>query len=282
MIPMTDLKLQRLIRSISPLIAACGLFFSGTNANAEDTEARWYRVEIVIFENRDLSDARAELWPADPGQPDMALVQSLNNPPAGMSVTYTNQLELGGAKQQLARSGRYDPIMHFAWTQQGLDQRHSIPLRIQGGVVYPALPKPSLPEASPMRPQTPVVVGTNPVGATSFAIPPSEPVIPKVLHQLDGTLTLVLGRYLHLYTDLIDRRLLSANALTFSDGVPPTYDNGQALVSFRVRQHRKMRSKELHYIDHPVLGILVKVLPIETDAPASPAPEVTPEAAPAT
>ena len=30
-----------------------------------------------------------------------------------------------------------------------------------------------------------------------------------------------------------------------------------------MKQSRRMRSKELHYIDHPMLGILVRVTPIE-------------------
>ncbi|MCB1735834.1 MAG: hypothetical protein H6981_08975 [Gammaproteobacteria bacterium] len=275
---MTDSITQRLIRPLTLLVAS-GLLLGAAHIKAEESEARWYRVEVVIFENRDLSDARSEMWPANPGLPDLTAAEDLSGPPRGMSVTYSNRLELGGAKQQLARSGRYDPIMHFAWTQRGLDQRHAIPIRIQGGVVFPELPIPSLPEASPLSPMTPTVVGSTPnpgAEATSYAISTTAPVIPKVLHQLDGTLTLVLGRYLHLYTDLIDRRLITPDALHFSNGMPPTYDNGQALASFRVQLHRKMRSKELHYIDHPLLGILVKVLPVAVEPSTEPDAQAAP------
>lgn len=31
-----------------------------------------------------------------------------------------------------------------------------------------------------------------------------------------------------------------------------------------IEQHRRMRSKELHYIDHPRFGIIVKILPTDT------------------
>ena len=42
---------------------------------------------------------------------------------------------------------------------------------------------------------------------------------------------------------------------------------------FTLRQKRRMRSQELHYIDHPRLGILVKIIPYEVLLPAvSPSP----------
>lgn len=64
--------------------------------------------------------------------------------------------------------------------------------------------------------------------------------------DVEGTLTLVLGRYLHLRSDLVYR----------------TQVNGRA-VAAKVAGSRRMKSRELHYIDHPLLGILVEVTPVE-------------------
>ncbi|MCP5141857.1 MAG: hypothetical protein H6926_05695 [Chromatiales bacterium] len=290
------IPISRFRRPIAALLAAPltwaallvgGFLASIPLARAVDDEGRWYRIEVVIFEQRNLGDAAIEVWPVDPGMPDMAMVKDLENPPAGFSVSFRNNLELGGHAARLSRSGRYEPIMHFAWTQRGLDQRRAIPLRVKGGVIYPPLPVASPPERSPLLPVTPVTAGVDagasgPKTATTFGIAPLTPVEPEVLYQLDGTLTLVLGRYLHLYTDLINRRLLAPGSLVFADGgAAPTYDNGQALASFRVREHRKMRSKELHYIDHPILGILVKATPVELPAGEPVAePAIAPETAP--
>jgi hypothetical protein len=33
-----------------------------------------------------------------------------------------------------------------------------------------------------------------------------------------------------------------------------------------MRQHRKMRSSELHYLDHPLLGLLIQITPYEPPA----------------
>ena len=37
------------------------------------------------------------------------------------------------------------------------------------------------------------------------------------------------------------------------------------LLSYAFQQQRRMRSGELHYLDHPVIGLLVKVTPYESE-----------------
>lgn len=57
-----------------------------------------------------------------------------------------------------------------------------------------------------------------------------------------GTVTVSLGRYLHVDLDLI-----------YQD------DSGR----FRFTSHRRMRSNEIHYLDHPMFGVLVLITPLE-------------------
>lgn len=57
--------------------------------------------------------------------------------------------------------------------------------------------------------------------------------------NLNGMVRMVKGRYLHFYTDLV---------------LQSEY-TGQA---YPVKLHRRMRSNELHYIDHPLLGVLIQ------------------------
>ena len=59
--------------------------------------------------------------------------------------------------------------------------------------------------------------------------------------SLRGVVRLSRGRYLHLDTDL-------------------------TVGGIRARDHRRMRSRELHYIDHPRIGILIRV---DVHAPGS-------------
>jgi len=70
--------------------------------------------------------------------------------------------------------------------------------------------------------------------------------------RVEGTVRVAVERYLHLYLDLkLVDTTLTLNA-DFSD-----YD----LPEFRLNQHRRMRSKELHYFDHPKFGVIALITP---------------------
>ena len=48
------------------------------------------------------------------------------------------------------------------------------------------------------------------------------------------------------------------------DAVPERQDQASPQYNvYPINFHRRMRSKELHYLDHPIVGILVKALPVE-------------------
>ena len=57
-----------------------------------------------------------------------------------------------------------------------------------------------------------------------------------------GTVTVSRGRYLHVDLDLV-----------YQD------DSGR----FRFTSHRRMRSNEIHYMDHPMFGVLILITPLE-------------------
>lgn len=65
--------------------------------------------------------------------------------------------------------------------------------------------------------------------------------------RLQGLVRVSRGRFLHLDTDLI---LRSAGSAT----------------PYRIKLNRRMRSNELHYVDHPRVGIVIQALRVETEA----------------
>lgn len=120
----------------------------------------------------------------------------------------------------------------------------------------------------------------------------------RIVHELDGNIKIVLSRFLHIYTDLLLLEPVNLtpernankddNLKTATDLVEETPDNFEAtepekpitptayrlspapddsqfttLHGFNIHSHRRMRSGELHHLDHPLLGILVKVTPSE-------------------
>jgi hypothetical protein len=76
--------------------------------------------------------------------------------------------------------------------------------------------------------------------------------------KIEGTVRVAVERYLHLYLDLklVDPSLALNTGFT-------DYD----LPEFRLTQHRRMRSKELHYFDHPKFGVIAFITPYTPAAP---------------
>jgi hypothetical protein len=88
---------------------------------------------------------------------------------------------------------------------------------------------------------------------------------------VDGLVRVSVERYLHLDLNLrLHLRATTTEATSLEYGVP----------EIRLRQRRRMRSKELHYFDHPRFGVIALITPYEavevppeTDIPANiPAP----------
>ena len=108
--------------------------------------------------------------------------------------------------------------------------------------------------------------------------------------EISGHIYLYRSRYLHLVSDLQVQhwrtlsnnnslskgftsphsgQALGQNIIPSSSSSPLTAIDKIPLRAAHVDQSRRMRSNELHYIDHPMLGILVRVTPVnyEVDLP---------------
>ncbi|MFO7602537.1 MAG: CsiV family protein, partial [Gammaproteobacteria bacterium] len=134
-------------------------------------------------------------------------------------------------------------IKHVAWRQPGLASEVALPVVIQDTIAA-EIPEPGTTAGQP------------------------EPLL-YTQARLDGIITISLARYLHFETTL----RFEANGLT----PPPTEQNagflttdtldtikaGPSTVVYVDTQRRRMRSSELHYIDHPVIGMLVLMTPVE-------------------
>lgn len=89
---------------------------------------------------------------------------------------------------------------------------------------------------------------------------------------VNGTLRLYRSRYLHIEADLVYSRPGSGQTEYFA-----------------LRESRRMRSGELHYLDHPLFGVLLRATPYQApggeyvpsrDAPRKQAPAAKPSASP--
>lgn len=82
------------------------------------------------------------------------------------------------------------------------------------------------------------------------------------VNQLDGTITISRQKYFSLTANLI----LTEPIAYLNQFAIGNYDPGIAnnnLISFEMQQTRRMKSKELNYFDHPLFGMLIKIMPID-------------------
>lgn len=128
---------------------------------------------------------------------------------------------------RLRRSGGYQMLFHGRWLQP--------------------VPPREAPEA--------LLIEARPQG-------PSGPL-------LQGTLDVTLGRFLHLNAHLYYREPLLGRApvnraLSPATGDASTWNwqDQEPTGYMQLHQSRRMRSEELHYLDHPKLGVLVITQPV--------------------
>jgi len=128
-------------------------------------------------------------------------------------------------------SGDYRLLSHFAWRQPGLDGRSTRPIRINvGKAIKVFIPQEygQYDRFVPASLQPRFADGSREITTTS----------------LSGVLKLRLGRFLHLDTRMV-------------------FTDLEAGRSYRLDHSRKMRSRELHYIDNPKFGMLVRIIPLD-------------------
>jgi hypothetical protein len=91
-------------------------------------------------------------------------------------------------------------------------------------------------------------------------------------YGLEGTVDVTLGRFLHFNVNLIYREPLIGGAPLdraqppAGDGAVtravPTLEDLSPAGFMHLRESRRVRSGELHYLDHPKLGVLVRIEPL--------------------
>jgi hypothetical protein len=227
-----------------------------------------YDFEIIIFEDTSGKYKDSEQWPewspdnqSSDTKKGLSLPGSIRNIPAGLSgqkgypqsnavidITPIASIGLDKYAEKLRKSNRYNILVHKSWRQAGLSDNESVSIPI---------------DSRSDKTRNAGALSSMKLGSSSAQQDQST--------DIYGEIKLVLGRYLHLYTDLVYQqpRIQQLPVWQTADFSP--YRN------YPIKFHRKMRSKHLHYIDHPLVGILILALPVkvteesDSDAPIKPA-----------
>ncbi len=209
-------------------------------ATPQTNNEKWYRVEVLVIESKDKS-ALAEEWPLDPGMPLLANAISLDSVSnTDISPLTENQLTLTRAKKRLQQS--YRLIMHKGWRQTISDKTTAHNIRLVGGQNYAA---------------------------------------DDAKSEVDGIIKLSTDRYMNVDADLIFYKPIKIAADSSIElGVTPENqgtahfvetplqnwqnDPQARLQPFRLKGSSRLKADEIHYIDHPLYGIIIVVSPEKT------------------
>ncbi len=212
----------------------------------------WYEISLVIFKNRYTTN-NSENW----GQPEDLSLQfpnglveltdadTTNIENADLAATAFQSLatqdpEFARALKSISLSSNYIILTSKTWRQPALDSAAAIPVLIQAGKEYDGL------------------------------------------YELEGSVILLVSRYLHFKTDLwladyvqtVEPVIPWWQSETFNSeqqepavgglnyGQSPGAETVTKYESIRtvvLQESRRMRSGELHFLDHPLFGVLVKV-----------------------
>lgn len=210
----------------------CSILFTA-NVSAQN-EGRWYDVEVLIFKRLGSEAFTQESWPTNIELSYPNSTKYIQDSGSGnLSALPVDSRQLGGFNYTLRKDEDYRVLTHKSWRQQMDSERKSPAIIISGG------------EA----------LGGH--------------------KELEGTIKIYIARYLHVITDLwLTQTNITADASINTTQEWPAIparpgssaiQNDFGLSSYPVatlKERRRMRSKELHYIDHPLMGVLILFTPI--------------------
>lgn len=239
------------------LLTIIALLLAFVPLSSAETQDDWYDIELIIFEHKATPGAAAESWIADPGAPDLGQAIELAPPldiaphphpellsGATVRMPYrkldASELKLGRLFNRLTVSGVYMPLLHVAWRQP----------------------------ANPSQPVRGVHVSNTPIEqADDWHLPSSDlfidtrtmPAPASNVAAVDGIVSLQRTRFLHMNLDLLlsDPAAEAAESSMFS--IFSRRENRPKV--YRLQAQRRIRVNEVHYFDHPVIGVIVQVSP---------------------
>lgn len=275
------------------------LLVATSNSFAE--ELRYYDVEIVVIENQSPEAKSSEHWPLEVNINKPVNTTELGMVPptewlpldADYSISFKElrdeEFQLKAEVEKISNSRSQRVIFHRAWRQPGLDKKMAMPVYFKHAISDTPLDLATTEQAFAGQYNIELSEATNPAldnPGLNTEVVEQNLLNPSLTdHQqlastplqsdvsiLEGIFNVSLSRYLHLDAELIYREKstpieIDENRLNIdifnSEATEATVDADEQKqgVIYLKQSRRRMKSNELHYIDHPVLSMLVKITP---------------------
>ncbi len=207
----------------------------------------WYQVEVIVFD-RLYPNLDGEQWQNEAFTLSANLVELQANDVVPTSeqglvpykVLNNSRNRLSGVYRVLKLSSEYRPLIHLSWQQSATERRNSRFVHLQS------------------------LDGDNPVPVTKLSVSDTGPE-PEFLDELimsnkiiDGAIRIRSGFYLHADVDLsyfkdlpAENKILRTSEESFTGTTDKTV--------IKMKETRKIKLNEIHYFDHPMLGVILQV-----------------------
>ena len=191
------------------------------------TLASSYQVEVVIFEHLS-HDADGEISDTGLTLPDISsmveLADQLDTEQSQFRELSSGLYKLGGVYNELKFSRNYRPVYHIAWEQPQLGQSRAKYVHIRKA---------------------------DGAGSTGTLADP--------LIQIEGGIRIRSSQFLHADVDLNYFVSAVTESLLEYQSVNPAAVQSTPIRFAKLSETRRMKLNELHYFDHPVFGVILRV-----------------------
>lgn len=239
--------MQNFIKCLAVLILALpGLIYAATDCGGY---AQCYQVEVIVFQDPSAKALLSEQWPSHPALPqtqsaidliganqqsDIPSLDPDARTPKGYQLLPRSQFKMNEQEWALKTKAHYPVLLHIAWQQPLTSPRNAKPIHLY---------------ADPLS-------GSRQAITTNYSEPTYDA---NQQWRLNGTITLSKAGLISIASNL----MLNIPTNELSSAVRNTPFANRSTASFRMLQRRRMRVNEVHYFDHPMFGLLVKVTPIK-------------------
>jgi hypothetical protein len=207
----------------------------------------------------------------------VAAVEPVAPPPEAYAFLDASEMKFTDLVSRLKASSKYELLLHIGWRQPTDSTEKSLPVYVYNGMDDPSLANAvdDLTTQS-MQNSTAMPVSQNSrfmqQAGNSMMNRDNGPVGPNY-QRLYGTIRLSVSRYLHVEPDLHFRAPVIQQEYVLEQPDSSFFSSSAELVErlierkvildFSLHESRRMRSKEVHYYDHPMFGMIVVVTPIK-------------------
>ncbi|MDA7746027.1 peptidoglycan binding protein CsiV [Psychromonas sp.] len=214
----------------------------------------------------------------------------------------TSYLQLKEQATSLTRHSAFNPLMHAVWRMPVQNKQNALPIHLFAGENYALdLYKEEILELQKQQSYKSFITSESEIENNSQTITNIQSKeelellaevenknIIQDLYEIDGNLLIYVEHYLHVESQLIVRteteKTIRSNKVTVMETEVTDSENSQAVevvaqesiipVKAETKtvvtetlfdQNRRLRSEEIHYLDHPLFGIIIQIRKIPKD-----------------